>query len=223
MPSLSKEAALVHEALVARGLETPLRPPVHEMDNETRKSLIAGHMTEIMQLLNLDLADDSLMETPHRIAKMYVDEIFSGLDYANFPKITLIENKMKVDEMVTVRDITLTSTCEHHFVTIDGKATVAYIPKDSVLGLSKINRIVQFFAPRPQVQERLTVQIRDCIQEVLNPMGVAVVIEASHTCMQMRGVQKQNSVTTTSAFTGVFLSQHRTREEFISLIGSHLK
>lgn len=100
MPSLSKEAALVHEALVARGLETPLRPPVHEMDNETRKSLIAGHMTEIMQLLNLDLADDSLMETPHRIAKMYVDEIFSGLDYANFPKITLIENKMKVDEMV---------------------------------------------------------------------------------------------------------------------------
>ena len=146
MPSLSKEAALVHEALVARGLETPLRPPVHEMDNETRKSLIAGHMTEIMQLLNLDLADDSLMETPHRIAKMYVDEIFSGLDYANFPKITLIENKMKVDEMVTVRDITLTSTCEHHFVTIDGKATVAYIPKDSVIGLSKINRIVQFFA-----------------------------------------------------------------------------
>ncbi len=114
MPSLSKEAALVHEALVAR-LETPLRPPVHEMDNETRKSLIAGHMTEIMQLLNLDLADDSLMETPHRIAKMYVDEIFSGLDYANFPKITLIENKMKVDEMVTVRDITLTSTCERRF------------------------------------------------------------------------------------------------------------
>lgn len=144
MSSLSKEAALVHEALVARGLETPLRPPVQEMDNETRKRLISGHMTEIMQLLNLDLSDDSLMETPHRIAKMYVDEIFSGLDYANFPKITVIENKMKVDEMVTVRDITLTSTCEHHFVTIDGKATVAYIPKDSVIGLSKINRIVQF-------------------------------------------------------------------------------
>lgn len=167
MPSLSKEAALVHEALVARGLETPLRPPVHEMDNETRKSLIAGHMTEIMQLLNLDLADDSLMETPHRIAKMYVDEIFSGLDYANFPKITLIENKMKVDEMVTVRDITLTSTCEHHFVTIDGKATVAYIPKDSVIGLSKINRIVQFFAQRPQVQERLTQQILIALQTLL--------------------------------------------------------
>ena len=107
MSSLSKEAILVHEALVARGLETPLRPPVQEIDNETRKRLIAGHMTEIMQLLNLDLSDDSLMETPHRIAKMYVDEIFSGLDYARFPKITVIENKMQVDEMVTVRDITL--------------------------------------------------------------------------------------------------------------------
>ena len=221
MPSLSKEAALVHEALVARGLETPLRPPVHEMDNETRKSLIAGHMTEIMQLLNLDLADDSLMETPHRIAKMYVDEIFSGLDYANFPKITLIENKMKVDEMVTVRDITLTSTCEHHFVTIDGKATVAYIPKDSVIGLSKINRIVQFFAQRPQVQERLTQQIKDCIQNTLHPLGVAVVIEAQHMCMMMRGVQKQNSVTTTSDFSGAF-EKLATREEFIRLISTRL-
>ncbi len=111
MSTLSQEAALVHEALLARGLETPLRAPVREMDSETRKREIAGHMTQIMQLLNLDLEDDSLMETPHRIAKMYVDEIFSGLDYANFPKITVIENKMKVDEMVTVRDITLTSTC----------------------------------------------------------------------------------------------------------------
>ena len=133
MPSLSKEAALVHEALVARGLETPLRPPVHEMDNETRKSLIAGHMTEIMQLLNLDLADDSLMETPHRIAKMYVDEIFSGLDYANFPKITLIENKMKVDEMVTVRDITLTSTCWNTILLPSmAKRRWPISPKDSV-------------------------------------------------------------------------------------------
>ncbi len=178
MSSLSKEAALVHEALVARGLETPLRPPVQDLDNETRKRLIAGHMTEIMELLNLDLSDDSLMETPHRIAKMYVDEIFSGLDYANFPKITVIENKMKVDEMVTVRDITLTSTCEHHFVTIDGKATVAYIPKDTVIGLSKINRIVQFFAQRPQVQERLTQQILTALQTLLGTNNVAVSIDA---------------------------------------------
>ncbi len=142
MSSLSKEAELVHQALLARGLETPLRKP--ELDAETRKTRIQAHMTEVMHLLNLDLTDDSLADTPRRIAKMYVDEIFSGLDYENFPKITLIQNKMKVDEMVTVRDITLTSTCEHHFVTIDGKATVAYIPKDSVIGLSKINRIVQF-------------------------------------------------------------------------------
>ena len=212
MPSLSKEAALVHEALVARGLETPLRPPVHEMDNETRKSLIAGHMTEIMQLLNLDLADDSLMETPHRIAKMYVDEIFSGLDYANFPKITLIENKMKVDEMVTVRDITLTSTCEHHFVTIDGKATVAYIPKDSVIGLSKINRIVQFFAQRPQVQERLT-------QQILN--NVAVSIDAVHYCVKARGIRDATSATTTTSLGGLFKSSQNTRHEFLRAVRHH--
>ncbi len=210
MPSLSKEAALVHEALVARGLETPLRPPVHEMDNETRKSLIAGHMTEIMQLLNLDLADDSLMETPHRIAKMYVDEIFSGLDYANFPKITLIENKMKVDEMVTVRDITLTSTCEHHFVTIDGKATVAYIPKDSVIGLSKINRIVQFFAQRPQVQERLTQQILIALQTLLGTNNVAVSIDAVHYCVKARGIRDATSATTTTS-RGLFKSSQNTR------------
>ena len=221
MPSLSKEAALVHEALVARGLETPLRPPVHEMDNETRKSLIAGHMTEIMQLLNLDLADDSLMETPHRIAKMYVDEIFSGLDYANFPKITLIENKMKVDEMVTVRDITLTSTCEHHFVTIDGKATVAYIPKDSVIGLSKINRIVQFFAQRPQVQERLTQQILIALQTLLGTNNVAVSIDAVHYCVKARGIRDATSATTTTSLGGLFKSSQNTRHEFLRAVRHH--
>ena len=211
MPSLSKEAAPVHEALLARGLETPLRPPVQDMDNETRKSLISGHMTEIMQLLNLDLSDDSLMETPKRIAKMYVDEIFSGLDYANFPKITVIENKMKVDEMVTVRDITLTSTCEHHFVTIDGKATVAYIPKDTVIGLSKINRIVQFFAQRPQVQERLTQQILIALQTLLGTNNVAVSIDAVHYCVKARGVRDATSATTTTSLGGLFKSSQNTR------------
>ena len=215
MSSLSKEAALVHEALVARGLETPLRPPVQDLDNETRKRLIAGHMTEIMELLNLDLSDDSLMETPHRIAKMYVDEIFSGLDYANFPKITVIENKMKVDEMVTVRDITLTSTCEHHFVTIDGKATVAYIPKDTVIGLSKINRIVQFFARRPQVQERLTQQILLALQTLLGTRDVAISIKATHFCVKARGVMDSTSYTTTTSLGGVFKTQPDTRAEFL--------
>ncbi len=139
MPSLRvKKRPRFADALVAQGAGNAAAPPMDELDNETRKALSPGHMTEIMQLLNLDLSDDSLMETPHRIAKMYVDEIFAGLDMP-ISEITLIENKMKVDEMVTVRDITLTSTCEHHFVTIDGKATVAYIPKDSVLiGLSKL-------------------------------------------------------------------------------------
>ena len=160
-------------------------------------------MTEIMQLLNLDLSDDSLAETPHRIAKMYVDEIFSGLDYANFPKITVIENKMKVDEMVTVRDITLTSTCEHHFVTIDGKATVAYIPKDSVIGLSKINRIVQFFSQRPQVQERLTQQILVALQTLLGTNNVAVSIDAVHYCVKARGIRDATSATTTTSLGAV--------------------
>ena len=221
MSSLSKEAALVHEALVARGLETPLRPPVQELDNDTRKSLIAGHMTEIMQLLNLDLSDDSLMETPHRIAKMYVDEIFSGLDYANFPKITVIENKMKVDEMVTVRDITLTSTCEHHFVTIDGKATVTYIPKDTVIGLSKINRIVQFFAQRPQVQERLTQQILTALQTLLGTNNVAVSIDAVHYCVKARGVRDATSATTTTSLGGLFKSSQNTRQEFLRAVRHH--
>ena len=217
MSTLSQEAALVHEALLARGLETPLRAPTRDIDDNTRKSLIAGHMTEIMQLLNLDLEDDSLMETPHRIAKMYVDEVFSGLDYANFPKITVIENKMKVDEMVTVRDITLTSTCEHHFVIIDGKATVAYIPKEKVIGLSKINRIVQFFAQRPQVQERLTQQVLVALQTLLGTNNVAVSIDAVHYCVKARGVKDATSATTTTSLGGLFKSSQNTRQEFLDV------
>jgi GTP cyclohydrolase IA len=216
MSSLSKEAELVHEALLARGLETPLHKP--ELDAETRKIRIQEHMTQVMQLLNLDLTDDSLADTPGRIARMYVDEIFSGLDYENFPKITLIENKMKVDEMVTVRDITLTSTCEHHFVTIDGKATVAYIPKDSVIGLSKINRIVQFFAQRPQVQERLTQQILLALQTLLNTSNVAVSIDAVHYCVKARGIRDATSATTTTSLGGLFKSSQNTRQEFLRAV-----
>ncbi|MCD1127000.1 GTP cyclohydrolase I FolE [Jinshanibacter sp. LJY008] len=216
MSSLSKEAMLVHAALEARGLETPLRG--QPVDASTRKQKIEEHMTSIMQLLNLDLSDDSLAETPKRIAKMYVDEIFSGLDYANFPKITLIENKMKVDEMVTVRDITLTSTCEHHFVTIDGKATVAYIPKDYVIGLSKINRIVQFFSQRPQVQERLTQQILLALQTLLGTTNVAVSIDAIHYCVKSRGVCDATSSTSTTSIGGIFKSNPSTRQEFLRAV-----
>ncbi|MCW2473467.1 MULTISPECIES: GTP cyclohydrolase I FolE [unclassified Symbiopectobacterium] len=218
-PTLSREAALVHEALLARGLETPLRGAL--LDAATRKARIAEHMTEIMNLLSLDLQDDSLAETPHRIAKMYVDEIFAGLDYANFPKITIIQNKMKVDEMVTVRDITLTSTCEHHFVTIDGKATVAYIPKEGVIGLSKINRIVQFFAQRPQVQERLTQQILVALQTLLGTSNVAVSIDAVHYCVKARGICDATSATTTTSLGGLFKSSQNTRQEFLRAVRHH--
>lgn len=213
MSLLSKEAVQVHAALEARGLETPLKGEILPVDE--RKQKIEAHMREIMQLLNLDLSDDSLAETPRRVAKMYVDEIFSGLDYHNFPKITLIENKMKVDEMVTVRDITLTSTCEHHFVTIDGKATVAYIPKDCVIGLSKINRIVQFFSQRPQVQERLTQQILVALQALLGTNNVAVSIDAVHYCVKSRGICDATSSTSTTSLGGIFKSNPSTRQEFL--------
>lgn len=217
MVTLSKEAALVHEALLTRGLETPLHhAPLLEV--ETRKQRIQEHMTGIMQLLNLDLSDDSLSETPKRIAKMYVDEIFSGLDYANFPKVTIIQNKMKVDEMISVRNITLTSTCEHHFVNIDGKATVAYIPKNSVIGLSKINRIVQFFSQRPQVQERLTQQILIALQTLLGTNNVAVSIDAVHYCVKARGIRDVTSATSTTSLGGLFKSSENTRQEFLRTI-----
>ncbi|HGJ5884111.1 GTP cyclohydrolase I FolE [Arsenophonus sp.] len=213
MSSLSQEAHLVRKALEARGLETPLCG--QSLSSNERKQQIEGHMSEIMRLLNLDLKDDSLVETPKRVAKMYVDEIFSGLDYSNFPKITLIENKMDFDEMVTVRDITLTSVCEHHFVTIDGKATVAYIPKDKVIGLSKINRIVQFFSQRPQVQERLTQQILIALQTLLGTSNVAVSIDAVHYCVKARGVRDVSSSTMTTSLGGLFKSSQNTRQEFL--------
>jgi GTP cyclohydrolase I len=147
---------------------------------------------------------------------MYVDEIFSGLDYLNFPKITVIDNKMGVEEMVKVSDISLTSTCEHHFVTIDGSARVAYIPGNKIIGLSKINRIVRFFAQRPQVQERLTQQILVALQALLETDDVAVTINAVHYCVKSRGVMDSNSKTRTTALGGAFKSDGNTRAEFIS-------
>ena len=191
------------------------------MDNSERKAKIEAHFREIMKLMELDLTDDSLAETPHRVSKMYVDEIFSGLYYENFPKITLIENKMQVDEMITVRDITLTSVCEHHFVTIDGKATVSYIPKDKVIGLSKINRIVEFFASRPQVQERLTQQILVALQTLLGTVNVAVSIDATHYCVKARGIKDSSSRTTTTALGGGFKTNPSTRQEFLRALNHY--
>jgi len=213
MTCLSKEALLVRSVLEERGLETPMIGT--GLSSAEKKERIESHFTEILKLLELDLSDDSLAETPHRIAKMYVNEIFSGLDYASFPKITLIDNKMQVDEMVKVSDITLTSTCEHHFVTIDGKATIAYIPRSKVIGLSKINRIVQFFSRRPQVQERLTQQILVALQTLLDSQDVAVSITATHYCVKARGVMDATSETTTTSLGGIFKSRPETRAEFL--------
>ncbi len=210
---LSTEAEKVRAALLARGLETPMT--ASEMNSDQKYNRIKGLLTEVVSTLGLDLTDDSLAETPHRIAKMYVHEIFSGLDYNNFPKISVIENKMSVDEMVKVSDIDLTSTCEHHFITIDGLAQVAYIPESKILGLSKINRIVRFFAQRPQVQERLTQQILIAIQTLVETENVAVTIKATHYCVKSRGVMDANSETTTTALGGIFKTNPQTRAEFL--------
>lgn len=211
---ISNEAKLVKQALIASGLETPLKDV--GLSPEQKYEKIKDLFTEVVDTLGLDLEDDSLNETPHRIAKMYVHEIFAGLDYENFPKIALIENKMKVDEMVKVNNISLTSTCEHHFVTIDGYAKVAYIPNDKIIGLSKINRIVRFFAKRPQVQERLTQQILIALQTLLETENVAVSINATHYCVKSRGVMDATSDTSTTAIGGIFKTNTNTRSEFLA-------
>ncbi len=211
---LSDEARLVRDTLVDHGLETPMIDNGLSADQKYRR--IEGLMREVVETLGLDLTDDSLAETPHRIAKMYVREIFSGLDYSEFPKLSLIDNKMGVNEMVKVRDIEMVSTCEHHFVTIDGTAKVAYIPKDKILGLSKINRLVRFFARRPQVQERLTRQILVALQALLGTDDVAVSIDAVHYCVKSRGVMDSNSRTSTTALGGCFEKNIHTRAEFLN-------
>ena len=171
-----------------------------------------------MELLELDLSDDSLKDTPRRVAKMFMNEIFWGLDYDNFPKITTVENKMKYDEMILEKDINVMSVCEHHFVTIHGKAHVAYIPNKKVLGLSKMNRVVEFFSRRPQIQERLTEQIYYALNYILETENVAVVIEAEHFCVKARGVEDSNSSTVTSKLGGDFKSNSSLRQEFLKLI-----
>ena len=212
-PALSPEATLVRNALVARGLETPLID--NGLNREQKLTILKDAFTDISQALGLDLTDDSLRDTPDRISRMYLDEIFSGLDYGNFPKISVIENKMQVDEMVMIDDIDLTSTCEHHFVTIDGQARVAYVPRNKIIGLSKINRVVRFFAQRPQVQERLTQQILVSLQTLLDTDDVAVSMEAVHYCVKSRGVMDSNSRTRTTSLGGMFKENPAARSEFL--------
>lgn len=211
---LSPEAILVRDALIKHGLESPWQD--NGLSSEEKKNIIRSHMSSIMTTLGLDLNDDSLSETPARVARMFVDEVFSGLDYRNFPKVSVFENKMHFDEMVKVCNITVTSTCEHHFVVMDGVAKVAYMPSDKIIGLSKVNRIVQFFGHRPQVQERMTQQIKVALQTLLNTKNVAVTITATHYCVKSRGVKDQTSETTTTALGGLFKTNPSSRHEFLT-------
>jgi GTP cyclohydrolase IA len=196
---------------------TPLRADAFEMDDDLKIELIAKHFKEIMHVLGLDLEDDSLKGTPYRLAKMYVKETFSGLNPSNKPRVALFENRYRYAQMLVEKDISFFSTCEHHFVPIIGKAHVAYISSGQIVGLSKINRIVRYYARRPQVQERMTIQIANELKESLKTNDIAVLIEASHLCVASRGVQDDSSLTITSEYSGKFLDA-QTRNEFLAYV-----
>lgn len=206
----------VLDYLKEKGVHTPGQ--FTNVDEQEQISSIEKNFTEIMKTLGLDLSDDSLKDTPKRVAKMYVREVFWGLNPKNFPKCTTVKNKMKYDEMVLERNVSVQSNCEHHFVVIDGVAHVAYIPKDKVLGLSKINRIVEYFAKRPQIQERLTEQIFHALEYILETSDIAVVINAQHYCVKSRGVEDVNSDTVTSKMGGLFMDDRGLRNEFLNFI-----
>lgn len=189
---------------ISTSLETPMRKDAFKASNEEKKDKIALLFEEIMYVMGLDLTDDSLKGTPKRVAKMYIDEIFSGLNPANKPKIALFENKYRYNQMLVEKNITFYSNCEHHFVPIIGKAHLAYISSGKVIGLSKLNRIVQYFAKRPQVQERLTNQIANELSKILGTDDIAVIIDAKHLCVSSRGIKDESSATVTSYYGGVF-------------------
>ena len=197
--------------------DTPLREDAFDLSDDEKIEKIEGHFREIMNVLGLDLSDDSLKGTPRRVAKMYVQEAFSGLNPANRPSTRLFENKYNYDQMLVEKDITFFSHCEHHFVPIMGKAHIAYIANGSVIGLSKLNRIVQYYAARPQVQERLTIQIANELKQVLKTEDVAVVIDAVHLCVTSRGVKDATSSTITAEYSGKF-NDLKTRAEFFKMI-----
>jgi GTP cyclohydrolase I len=191
---------------------------VYDSDPENKVRMIASYFSQIMYIMGLDTTDDSLRDSPDRVAKMYVNEIFSGLDYANFPKCTTVDNKFNYDEMVIEKGITCLSVCEHHFVTIDMKVHIAYVPAGKVIGLSKLNRIAKFFARRPQVQERYTEQVYYALSFILGTENVAVVVDGKHYCVIQRGVEDTNSTMITSKLGGGFKTNPALRAEFMSLI-----
>lgn len=204
----------VSRRLKDQGIESPM--VVWGTKGDKQEANIGHHFKGIMEIMGLELDDDSLKDTPNRVAKMYTREVFYGLDYGNFPKITTVENKFKVDEMVATK-CTVMSLCEHHFVPFIGTAWVGYIPKSKILGLSKFNRVVDFFCRRPQVQERLTAQISTALSVVLDTEDIGLVIEAEHLCVKLRGVKDQAGKTVTSKMTGKFMTVPSARSEFLAL------
>jgi len=216
-----EEAEQIGDEHAFTSIDTPMRADAFLQSDEAKMATIEKHFEKIMETMGLDLTDDSLRGTPHRVAKMFIKEIFHGLNPENKPKMSVFENKFRYGQMLVEKNITLKSTCEHHFLPIMGKAHVAYISSGTVIGLSKINRIVDFYARRPQVQERLTVQIVDELKKVLKTEDVALVIDAKHFCVIARGIQDDSSTTITSEFSGAFKTNPKMREEFLQYIGMH--
>ncbi len=219
--TIPSEIINLHEQIgdehILTSIETPMLATAFDKSETEKIDEIALHFQAIMETLGLDLSDDSLKGTPFRVAKMYVQEIFSGLNPANKPKIALFENKYQYNEMLVEKNISFYSNCEHHFVPIIGKAHVAYISNGKVIGLSKLNRIVQYFSKRPQVQERLTVQIGEELKKILGSEHVAVVIDAKHLCVSSRGIKDESSATVTSFFSGKF-KEEATKSEFFKYL-----
>ena len=209
-----KDFELFGDNHIGTSIDTPMRDDAFDISDEEKMAIIEDKFRDIMETMGLDLTDDSLRGTPHRVAKMFIKEVFYGLNPANKPKISVFENKFKYNEMLVEKNINLNSTCEHHFLPIVGKAHVAYISNGEVIGLSKINRIVDFYARRPQVQERLTVQIANELKEILKTDDVAIVIDAKHMCVSSRGIQDESSSTVTAEYSGKF-KEKEVRDEFL--------
>ena len=208
---------LIGDNHIGTSVDTPMKKDAFDLSDSQKMAIIEDKFRDIMDTLGLDLNDDSLSGTPQRVAKMFVQEIFNGLNPENKPKISVFDNKFKYGEMLVEKNINLNSTCEHHFLPIVGKAHVAYVSSGQVIGLSKINRIVDYFARRPQVQERLTVQIANELKKILNTEDVAVLIDAKHMCVSSRGIEDESSSTVTAEYGGVFKEKER-REEFLKYI-----
>ncbi len=208
---------LIGDNHVATSIETPMRTDAFDLTDDQKVAAIEDKFRDIMEIMGLDLSDDSLQGTPHRVAKMFIKEIFYGLNPENKPKISVFENKFNYGEMLVEKNINMNSTCEHHFLPIVGKAHVAYISNGEVIGLSKINRIVDYFARRPQVQERLTVQIANELKSILKTDDVAIVIDAKHMCVSSRGIQDESSSTLTAEYSGQFKDKE-VRDEFLKYL-----